>query len=660
MKNRPSLYGSWLVVITCLVFATGQLNYAQGQSVQKPVVTRDLAGLVAQKGLATIDLELYTGSLLMQSLSELSTVQADDKLLKQTLELFARYKSKQIKGRGTLISYEAGGNGAAYLLYLNKSETLREQVAEYAEKMVKNQKRSTDNLMTAPWLPDSLDPVFIDVAFAVTPYLLYSGLALNKPDYIDYAVYQTTGLFRVLADPNGLLHQGRGFRAKGTVSQDNWSRGNGWGALALAALVRDLPAKHPQRKAVETLAKRFFTAVLKHQDRAGLWHQEMTDTSSYVETSGSGLLLYAMGVSLEKGVLDKATYLPAFRRGITELTAYVGDDGAVTHACGSCLYPGQGTKADYIKKEWHYNDPHAFGPVVLAFTQAHKLGITSVTPTQLPGHVIDREAALRTPQTYLRYMPEANGNILWENDRIAFRVYGPPVKDRVSSGIDVWTKSVAYPIIDRWYRLNAQGKEYHDDRGEGCDFFHVGFGRGNGGTAIWMNDKPYISQPYATHKILKNTDKEIAFELIFDPWNVGDSPTQFKVTERKMISMKMGTNLFKVVSTFETDHKGPLTVGIGISYAAKPEILTDQTKGTLTVWESYQPKNGELGTSVLANPADVQGFTAHEKEQFMLVRVMPGQPITYYVGAGWSKNPHVKTKQQWLTYLESELPKLTF
>ena len=620
-----------------------------------PVSTTAMVNRVLQRGLTTIDMELYPGSLLMQGMSELAVVQNDGKLLNQALDLFAQYKSKKINGHGTLISYEAGGSGAAYLLYKGRSDALREQVAEYAEKMVRNQKRSSEDLMTASWLPDSLDPVFIDVAFAVTPYLLYSGLALNKPEYINKAVYQTVGLFDVLKDPNGLIHQGRGFRAKGTVSQDNWSRGNGWGAVGLAALMRDLPKNHPQCKAVEALAKRFFTAVLKYQDEDGLWHQEMTDTSSYVETSGSGLLLYGLGVAIEKGIIDKRHRVD-FQRGIVGLTAYVGSDGSVTHACGSCLYPGQGTKADYKKKGWNYNDPHAFGPVVLALTQAIKLGINQVTPTKPPGYVIDQEASLRKPQAYVRYMPEANGNILWENDRVAFRVYGPPVKDRVSSGIDVWTKSVDYPIIDRWYRLHEAGKEYHEDRGEGCDFFHVGFGRGDGGTAIWHNNKPYISQPYATHKILKNTPDEIAFELTYDPWEVDE----FRVSETKVISMKMGENLFKVVSTFQTDHTGPLTVGIGISYADKPDISESQTTGTLAVWESYEPKYGELGTAVIAQPSLVTGFAKYQKEAFMLVQAKAGQPITYYVGAGWTKNPHVKSKQHWQTYLETELPKLTF
>ena len=76
------------------------------------------------------------------------------------------------------------------------------------------------------------------------------------------------------------------------------------GAFALSILVRDLPEQHPKREAVVQLAKSFYAAVLKHQNEDGMWHQEMTDEDSYVETSGSGLLLYGLGIMIEKGQLD--------------------------------------------------------------------------------------------------------------------------------------------------------------------------------------------------------------------------------------------------------------------------------------------------------------------------------------------------------------------
>ena len=39
----------------------------------------------------------------------------------------------------------------------------------------------------------------------------------------------------------------------------------------------------------------------------------------------------------------------------------------------------------------------------------------------------------------------------WENDRIAFRMYGPALAAEVNNGIDVWRKRVRYLIVDKWY-----------------------------------------------------------------------------------------------------------------------------------------------------------------------------------------------------------------
>lgn len=638
------------IFLVVIILLQGKI-YAQSPSKG----TEAIAELVLKKALADTDLGLYPGSLLMHGMSELAVFQKDPQTLHQALGIFADFKTGKIDGRGSFISYKAGGSGAAYLYYLKKSDALREQVELRANEMFKSQKRSSEGIVTANWAKDSLDQIFIDIAFAVTPYMLYAGMAMQKPEYVDIAVKETLLLFDILRDTNGLLRQARGFTGLGILSEDNWSRGNGWGAFALASLVRDLPDTHPKKQEVNRVAKNFFEAVLKYQNQEGLWNQEMTEPLSYIETSGSGLLLYGIGIAIEKNILDKA-YLPQFVKGLSGYTSYIAPDGSVSNTCRGCLNPGKGTKKDYIQREWILNDHHAFGPVVLAFTQALKMGIKEVTPAKCFGCYVTDFDKPRKPQTYVRYMPEANGNIVWENDRVGFRVYGPLVKDRVSSGIDIWTKSVPYPVIDKWYSLNKMGKPYHIDRGEGCDFFHVGYSRGNGGTAIWHNGKPYISAPYTTHRILKNTEGEIAFELNFEPWEVDGR----QVSETKVISMKMGDNFFKVVSTFQSSDKKPLPVVVGIAYAKKPEIIENKKTGTLTVWESYLPENGELGTTVVVNPKQIKNFTSFDKERFVLVNAKSGEAITYYVGAGWSKAPQFKSRQDWLTYVNSELSKMKF
>lgn len=630
-------------------------NEQKGNISNQKILVNNVVEKVLQKGLTSMDLGLYPGSLLLHGMSEYAVQKKDPKLLNQTISLFLDFKSKKIEGRGSFISYAAGGSGAAYLDYLGKTDLLSEQVYLHAEKMFKEQKRSSEGILTANWAKDSLDQIFIDIAFAITPYLLYTGLKYQKQEFVDAAVFETLELFKILKDPNGLIHQGRGFQGKGVISQDNWSRGNGWGAYALAILLRDLPDTHPRKKEVVNLAKAFFTTVLKYQNNEGLWHQEMTDKTSFVETSGSGLLLYSLGIAIEKGVVSK-TKMTNFLKGLRGYTLYLTEDGSISHTSYGCLCPRRGFKEDYKNHTWIYNDPHAFGPAVLAFSQALKMGITTISPLKEMGCYAKNDTLDLTPRTTVRYMPERKQEIIWENDRIAFRFYGPPVRNEVSSGIDVWAKSVEYPIMEKWYRQNDRGQSYHIDHGEGADFYNVGFARGCGGTAIWHKNKPYISNTYSYHRIIKNTNDEIIFELEFEPWQIEG----FKVAEVKTVTMKKGSNFFEVKSVFKTDYKDSLTVAIGLSSYGKPEVIQDEAKGTLTLWENYPPNFGYLGTAVILPRNKLKGFTGHDKDHFVLAKIKSGQPLTYFVGAGWDKVPQFKTKQDWLQYVNLEYLKIKF
>ena len=84
---------------------------------------------------------------------------------------------------------------------------------------------------------------------------------------------------------------------------------------------------------------------------------------------------------------------------------------------------------------------------------------------------------------YGRHAPERQDDFTWENDKVAFRMYGPECGKAggVLSGIDIWSKQVDYPIIDLWYERNDAGEDYHTDRGEGADFYKVGRTLGAGG-----------------------------------------------------------------------------------------------------------------------------------------------------------------------------------
>ena len=51
-----------------------------------------------------------------------------------------------------------------------------------------------------------------------------------------------------------------------------------------------------------------------------------------------------------------------------------------------------------------------------------------------------------------RFVPERKDDFAFENDKVAFRIYGPTLRDsKENSGVDCWVKRVDYPIIDKWY-----------------------------------------------------------------------------------------------------------------------------------------------------------------------------------------------------------------
>ena len=69
------------------------------------------------------------------------------------------------------------------------------------------------------------------------------------------------------------------------------------------------------------------------------------------------------------------------------------------------------------------------------------------------------------PQAYGRYVPERADDYAWENNLVAYRIYGPALADPRTQGVDVWVKSTPRLVINEWYGRN----DYHHNYGEGMD-----------------------------------------------------------------------------------------------------------------------------------------------------------------------------------------------
>jgi hypothetical protein len=259
-------------------------------------------------------------------------------------------------------------------------------------------------------------------------------------------------------------------------------------------------------------------------------------------------------------------------------------------------------------------------------------------------------------QTYCRFVPERKDDFAWENDKIAFRTYGPALRSGAEdSGIDCWLKRVDYPIIDKWYKDGAAGKSYHVDHGEGNDPYHVGSSRGCGGIGLWIDQKLVISDTFTAWKIIQCEPAKSVFVLTYE-YKVGADTYK----EEKQITIKLGDRLFKAESTFWKN--GELAVGlpvaIGITtHKGKTKASKDVSKGWMACWETIEDFG--LGTGVVMDPSRITAFLLtelpenEESHALFITRTDAKGQVTHFAGYGWAKAGEIKTSEDWNRYLEN-------
>lgn len=261
--------------------------------------------------------------------------------------------------------------------------------------------------------------------------------------------------------------------------------------------------------------------------------------------------------------------------------------------------------------------------------------------------------------TFARFVPERIDDFAWENDKVAFRTFGPKAQaitesgeegGTLSSGIDCWLKSVDYPIIDKWYKQDLeQGKSYHEEHGEGLDNYHVGSSRGTGGIGIWKDDVLFTSKNFESWKIIANGPIRTIFELNYGTWNADG----LNVQEIKQISIDLGSNLYKNTLKLQNHNELP-NITLGISLHEKlGEVEVDTKKG----WFRYlEPHEGsELSTAIVVDPSIVKEFVDLRVDEpdgsNLLVVCEPAAEVTYYSGFTWKNSNQFELPSGFDAYL---------
>lgn len=480
-----------------------------------------------------------------------------------------------------------------------------------------------------------------------------------------------------------------------------WGRGNGWVMGGLVRMLQYLPARHPERPRFENQFREMATKLLSCQQPDGLWRASLLDPANYPlkETSSSGFYAYAFAWGVNQGLLDERAYGPAARKAWASLVGCVRNNGRLTHVqpigadpksfpdmatevygTGAFLLAGSEihrmavmTKAKpRLVSVTNPGSFHRFQETVsipVAGLPDAPAVIDHATSRVIPSQKIGAELIFQTdlapgdtrrflilpasslaavppalPRTFCRFVPERLDDFAWESDRIAHRTYGPaiirdPKEKLVSSGMDVWLKSVRHPVIDKWYRSG----DYHADKGEGLDCYKVGPARGCGGLGVWAGDRLHVSSNFVRWKIIANGPIRSVFELTYGDWDAGGR----KVSEVKRLSIDAGSNFTRVESIFSSPSKEPLSIGVGIvKRQGEARFTPNPASGWISYWEPEQPPNGHTACGVVI-PGGASGVADDGTNHLLLAAATPGKPFVHYFGAGWSKSGDFPDWKAW-------------
>lgn len=327
-------------------------------------------------------IQFYYGILAYYALAQAADAGKNEELLKKCKDYLDLYPDKFEHPYYNFEVYRVGGIAKAWLFNKGYMPHTADDLRKYAE-ITMNSPHSKEGLLSHPVYTDH---VWIDTVAFVTPFMLYVGLTLGEQKYIDYAVSLCFKSYELFLDrTNGLLHQAKGFMLNPErVTPEHWSRGNGWGYVGLTELVQYLPENSEYReKAIEYYISHT-DALIENQTERGLWRQEIPEELAWYESSGTGLILYGIGVGIRCGILKDEKYMEALKKGIEGLGKYCITKEYMTRiSCPGCLAPGvgkdRGTVKSYLTEKFPQDDePHSYGCIMLALVEAYKNGITEI------------------------------------------------------------------------------------------------------------------------------------------------------------------------------------------------------------------------------------------------------------------------------------------
>ncbi|MFR9602797.1 MAG: DUF4861 family protein [Rikenellaceae bacterium] len=299
------------------------------------------------------------------------------------------------------------------------------------------------------------------------------------------------------------------------------------------------------------------------------------------------------------------------------------------------------------------------------------------------------------PKVFGRFYPERKDDFAWENDRVAFRIYGPAAQEANDNlyGNDVWTKSVPDLVLDYRYamdldpvmraKVNELAKtdkeaaatllktvSFHVNHENGMDDYNVGPTLGAGGLALMEGDKIVYPYSFKDYEVLENGPIRITAKFTYHPLSIDGKDN---VVETRINSMDAGTYFVKTsVSYSNLDKVTPVMAGLVMSEGACKNAAYSKEKGFVAYEDNVRriPADGSIYVGALfiepAKEADI--FRFDEKDPVIAATGMTGHvaligdytPNTtyeYYWGAEWELSK-INNFEDWVSHLDVKSQKI--
>ena len=301
-----------------------------------------------------------------------------------------------------------------------------------------------------------------------------------------------------------------------------------------------------------------------------------------------------------------------------------------------------------------------------------------------------------TPQQYEvkakgRLFVERQDEFGWENDCVAYRVYG----HGGAVGYDLFNKSTSELMLDYWYaseqnqemrsvskQLKARGFHdladqvynafcYHIDHGKGMDCYTVGPTLGGGANALLNADGAlFMPKCYKSFEILDNGPLRFTVRFTYPEQEFNGE----KVTEQRIISLDAGSHFNRVSITYKGLTK-PAKMAAGTvvhknnpnAYVLSQEngYLGYEDLGDASVYNSKYRNElaGQMGRIYigLLFPDKNMTTTYQQRENgvaaghvMAITTYQPNTSYVYYFGSGWDKNPNTSFRSltDWEAHLD--------